>query len=86
MPNQWGLKEDEEMALTLPEQSPIRRGLNTLFGAVKNGELLYSVSPDLSSDQRHFVAGRMALLTELEAFLEQIYEGPSSGGLDDSEE
>lgn len=83
MNNQFGLKEDEAASLQLAEQNPIRRGLSTLFDGVRNGEILDATSPNLSSDQRHFNAGRLAMLIHLEGFLELIYEGSTGGGLDD---
>ena len=74
--NNWGLSEEQQAALKMPPGHPIRSGLAALFEAIKNGEYIEASDPKLTSDQRHYKAGRMAALSEFEAFLEQLYEHP----------
>ena len=78
MLDQFGLKEDEASALKMPENHPARRGITALFSGIHNGEVLELTAPSMSSEQRHYAAGRLAMLAQLEGFLEIIYEGDSA--------
>lgn len=70
------LTEEQRAAFVMAETHPLRSGLSRLFEGIKNGEYISACDPKLSSDHRHYSAGRMQMLMDLEGFIEELYSPP----------
>ena len=82
MADDWGLSEREREALMFPPNHPARTGLTKLFEGVQKAEFLEVGAPSQSDGQRHYNAGRAAMLIEFETFLEALYKPTSEEGVD----
>ena len=71
---QWGLTEEQSIALKLTPTSPVRTGLGALFAAAQKGEYVEMAADNMDPYSRAFKAGRMAALMEFESLLESIFE------------
>lgn len=73
MPVDEILTEEQRAAFVMAETHPLREGLGRVFEGIKNGEYIAACDPKLSSDLRHYSAGRMQMLMDLEGFLEELF-------------
>ena len=65
---QWLLE-----AFSMQEEHPVRRGIDTILNEIMKAESGNVTGPGLTSEQRHYFAGRLAAVQDLYFAFQNLY-------------
>lgn len=80
MVNPYGLSDKEVSALRLAPTNAIRTGLNKVFNDLQLAEFLQGSAAKLDDGERHYNAGRAAMLVNVTDALEGLYVPDNADG------